>query len=157
MKRRKKIILAAGMLMGAAALTGCAAGTPSASSAPTSQTAQQQTAEPTPHTSPGMEAADEETPAPIRLRVEDRDVDIGALEEDGRALSAACGDRRSTGVEGGKRIHGGREPHAQEHFSDEGGQPHHRNMAGQRQHGKPDYMAEGRAACSCGYGIDDAS
>ena len=31
-----------------------------------------------------MEAADEETPAPIRLRVEDRDVDIGALEEDGR-------------------------------------------------------------------------
>ena len=74
MKRRKKIILAAGMLMGAAALTGCAAGTPSASSAPTSQTAQQQTAE----------AADEETPAPIRLRVEDRDVDIGALEEDGR-------------------------------------------------------------------------
>ena len=81
MKRRKKIILAAGMLMGAAALTGCAAGTPSTS---TPQTAQQQTAEPTPHTSPGMEAADEETPAPIRLRVEDRDVDIGALEEDGR-------------------------------------------------------------------------
>ena len=84
MKRREKVILAAGMLMGAAALTGCAAGTPSASSAPTSQTAQQQTAEPTPHTSPGMEAADEETPAPIRLRVEDRDVDVGALEEDGR-------------------------------------------------------------------------
>ena len=81
MKRRKKVILAAGMLMGAAALTGCAAGTPSTS---TPQTAQQQTAEPTPHTSPGMEAADEETPAPIRLRVEDRDVDIGALEEDGR-------------------------------------------------------------------------
>ena len=84
MKRRKKIILAAGMLMGAAALTGCAAGTPSTSSAPTSQTAQQQTAEPTPQTSPSMESADEEKPAPIRLRVEDRDVDIGALEEDGR-------------------------------------------------------------------------
>lgn len=84
MKRRKKAILAAGMLMGAAALTGCAAGTPSASSAPTSQTAQQQTAEPTPQTSPSMESADKETPAPIRLRVEDRDVDIGALEEDGR-------------------------------------------------------------------------
>ena len=84
MIRRKKIILAAGMLMGAAALTGCAAGTPSASSAPTSQTAQQQTAEPTPQTSPSMESADEEAPAPIRLRVEDRDMDISALEEDGR-------------------------------------------------------------------------
>lgn len=84
MKRRKKVILAAGMLMGAAALTGCAAGTPSASSAPTSQTAQQQTAEATPQTSPSVETADEETSAPIRLRVEDRDMDIGALEEEGR-------------------------------------------------------------------------
>ena len=84
MKRREKAILAAGMLMGAAALTGCVAGTPSTSSTSTPQTAQQQTAEPTPQTSPSMEAADEETPAPIRLRVENRDVDIGALEEDGR-------------------------------------------------------------------------
>ena len=81
MKRRKKAILAAGMLMGAAALTGCAAGTPSTS---TPQTAQQQTAEATPQTSPSVETTDEETPAPIRLRVEDRDMDIGALEEEGR-------------------------------------------------------------------------
>ena len=84
MKRRKKAILAAGMLMGAAALTGCAAGTPSASSTSTPQTAQQQTAEATPQTSPSVEATDEETPAPIRLCVEDRDIDIGALEEEGR-------------------------------------------------------------------------
>ena len=84
MKRRKKAILAAGMLMGAAALTGCAAGTPSTSSTSTPQTAQQQTAEATPQTSPSVETTDEETPAPIRLRVEDRDMDIGALEEEGR-------------------------------------------------------------------------
>lgn len=84
MKRRKKAILAAGMLMGAAALTGCAAGTPSPSSTSTPQTAQQKTAEATPQTSPGMEMTDEETPAPIHLRVEDRDIDIGALEEEGR-------------------------------------------------------------------------
>lgn len=84
MKRRKKAILAAGMLMGVAALTGCAAGTPSTSSTSTPQTAQQQTAEATPQTSPSVETTDEETPAPIRLRVEDRDMDIGALEEEGR-------------------------------------------------------------------------
>ena len=84
MKRRKKAILAAGMLMGAAALTGCAAGTPSTSSTSTPQTAQQQTAEATPQTSPSVEKTDEETPAPIHLRVEDRDIDIGALEEEGR-------------------------------------------------------------------------
>ena len=84
MKRRKKVILAAGMLMGAAALTGCAAGTPSTSSTSTPQTAQQQTAEATPQTSPSVETTDEETPAPIRLRVEGRDIDIGALEEEGR-------------------------------------------------------------------------
>ena len=84
MKRRKKAILAAGMLMGAAALTGCAAGTPSTSSTSTPQTAQQQTAEATPQTSPSVETTDEETPAPIRLRVEGRDIDIGALEEEGR-------------------------------------------------------------------------
>ena len=84
MKRRKKAILAAGMLMGAAALTGCAAGTPSTSSTSTPQTAQQQTAEATPQTSPSVETTDEETPAPIHLRVEDRDIDIGALEEEGR-------------------------------------------------------------------------
>lgn len=84
MKRRKKAILAAGMLMGAAALTGCAAGTPSTSSTSTPQTAQQQTAEATPQTSPSVETTDEETPAPIHLRVEGRDMDIGALEEEGR-------------------------------------------------------------------------
>ena len=84
MKRRKKAILAAGMLMGAAALTGCAAGTPSTSSTSTPQTAQQQTAEATPQTSPRVETTDEETPAPIRLRVEGRDIDIGALEEEDR-------------------------------------------------------------------------
>lgn len=84
MKRRKKAIFAAGMLMGAAALTGCAAGTPSTSSTSTPQTAQQQTAEATPQTSPSVETTDEETPAPIRLRVEDRNIDIGALEEEGR-------------------------------------------------------------------------
>ena len=84
MKRRKKAILAAGMLMGAAALTGCAAGTPSTSSTSTPQTAQQQTAKATPQTSPSVETTDEETPAPIRLRVEGRDIDIGALEEEGR-------------------------------------------------------------------------
>ena len=84
MKRRKKAILAAGMLMGVAALTGCAAGMPSASSTSPPQTAQQQTAEATPQTSPSVETTDEETPAPIHLRVDDRNIDIGALEEEGR-------------------------------------------------------------------------
>ena len=89
MKRRNKAILAAGMLMGAAALTGCAANTTPVST-PTPQTAQQQTAEPTTQTSPqtspdaSAEAAGGETPAPIRLRADGKEIDVGALEEEGR-------------------------------------------------------------------------
>ena len=89
MKRRNKAILAAGMLMGAAALTGCAANTTPVST-PTPQTAQQQTAEPTTQTSPqtspdaSAEVAGGETPAPIRLRADGKEIDVGALEEEGR-------------------------------------------------------------------------
>lgn len=92
MKRSKKAILAAGLLAGAAAMTGCSAN-PAPVATPTPQTAQQETAAPataepaaspsaeqSPEASPGAGSA-EETPGPIRLRVDGKEADVGAIEE----------------------------------------------------------------------------
>jgi len=83
MKPNRKAMLAAGLLAGAAALTGCSAGiTPVAT--PTPQTAQQITAQPdtadatiSPDESPA--AGEEETP--IALRVDDQEMEAGAVME----------------------------------------------------------------------------
>ncbi len=89
MKRNKKAILAAGLLSGAAALTGCTANTTPVTT-PTPQPAQQETvapptAEPAAQASAApddqMEAGGEETPGPIRLRVDGQEADISAIEE----------------------------------------------------------------------------
>lgn len=89
MKRNKKAILAAGLLSGAAALTGCTANTTPVTT-PTPQLAQQETvapptAEPAAQASTAptdqMEAGGEETPGPIRLRVDGQEADISAIEE----------------------------------------------------------------------------
>lgn len=89
MKRNKKVILAAGLLSGAAALTGCTANTTPVTT-PTPQPAQQETvapptAEPAAQASTAptdqMEAGGEETPGPIRLRVDGQEADISAIEE----------------------------------------------------------------------------
>lgn len=89
MKRNKKAILAAGLLSGAAALTGCSANTTPVTT-PTPQPAQQETvapptAEPAAQASTApddqMEAGGEETPGPIRLRVDGQEADISAIEE----------------------------------------------------------------------------
>ena len=89
MKRNKKAILAAGLLSGAAALTGCTANTTPVTT-PTPQPTQQETvapptAEPTAQASTApddqMEAGGEETPGPIRLRVDGQEADISAIEE----------------------------------------------------------------------------
>ncbi|HIS95087.1 MAG TPA: hypothetical protein IAC19_04885 [Candidatus Ventricola gallistercoris] len=89
MKRNKKAILAAGLLSGAAALTGCTANTTPVTT-PTPQPAQQETvapptAEPAAQASTAptdqMEAGGEETPGPIRLRVDGQEADISAIEE----------------------------------------------------------------------------
>lgn len=89
MKRNKKAILAAGLLSGAAALTGCTANTTPVTT-PTPQPAQQETvapptAEPAAQASTApddqMETGGEETPGPIRLRVDGQEADISAIEE----------------------------------------------------------------------------
>ena len=89
MKRNKKAILVAGLLSGAAALTGCTANTTPVTT-PTPQPAQQETvvpptAEPAAQASTAptdqMEAGGEETPGPIRLRVDGQEADISAIEE----------------------------------------------------------------------------
>ena len=89
MKRNKKPILVAGLLSGAAALTGCTANTTPVTT-PTPQPAQQETvvpptAEPAAQASTAptdqMEAGGEETPGPIRLRVDGQEADISAIEE----------------------------------------------------------------------------
>lgn len=89
MKRNKKALLAAGLLAGAAAMTGCTANTTPVTT-PTPQAVQQETAapptaEPTAQESAAPadqpEAGGEETPGPIRLRVDGEEADVGAIEE----------------------------------------------------------------------------
>ena len=91
MRRRKKALLAAGLLIGAAAMTGCAANTkPSTTVAPSVTAANEQaTAEPStaqPEGEGAQEAADGADEAPIALRVGGEEADADALLEDGTLL-----------------------------------------------------------------------
>ena len=88
MKRNQKVWLAAGLLAGAAALTGCSAMTAPAVT-PTPDTAQKQTTQPgtadatvSPDESP--DTGGEETPGPTALRVDDEELDVGAVTEEGQ-------------------------------------------------------------------------
>ena len=92
MRTRKKALLAAGLIAGAAALTGCTANTAPVTT-PTPQAAQQATAEPAtaqPSAAATMEAtaepAGEETPAPIALLVDGKEVAVDAAREQGSLL-----------------------------------------------------------------------
>lgn len=92
MHAKKKALLAAGMIAGMAALTGCTAGTkPVATPTPQAiqqQTAQPETAQPSPETTISASGApdSEESPAPIRLKVNGEETDIKAIEEHGELL-----------------------------------------------------------------------
>ena len=88
MKHKHKAWLAAGLLASAAALTGCSA-TTSPAATPTPDTAIKQTAAPdtaettiSPDESP--EVGEEETPGPIALRVDKKEIPVGAVTEEGR-------------------------------------------------------------------------
>ena len=101
MHAKKKALLAAGMIAGLAALTGCTAAakpvttpTPKAMQQQTAQpaTAQPATAQPEASASPeaaiGLEEAPDadESPAPLRLTVDGKETDVGAIEEHGELL-----------------------------------------------------------------------
>ena len=88
----RKALLAAGLIAGTAALTGCTANTTPVTT-PTPQAAQQATAEPAtaqPSAAATMEAtaepAEEETPAPLALLVDGKEVAVDAVEEQGGLL-----------------------------------------------------------------------
>ena len=88
----RKALLAAGLIAGTAALTGCTANTTPVTT-PTPQAAQQATAEPAtaqPSAAATMEAttepAEEETPAPLALLVDGKEVAVDAAEEQGSLL-----------------------------------------------------------------------
>ena len=84
MRNTRKALLAAGLLAGAAALTGCTANTAPVAT-PTPQAAQQATAQPT--KAAATEApVGEETPAPLALLVDGKEVDVDAAEEQGSLL-----------------------------------------------------------------------
>ena len=96
MKRSKKAMLAAGLLIGAAAMTGCASGTSGAAS-PTPATNEQATAEPasdqpgadqpgTDQSETDADGAQSGEDAPLALRVDGKEAAAGALEERGRLL-----------------------------------------------------------------------
>ena len=89
MRRSKKAMLAAGLIAGAAAMTGCASMTnPVATATPAANeqaTAEPSTAEPSAETTPGAESPETED-APIALRVDGQEADVGALVEEGTIL-----------------------------------------------------------------------
>lgn len=92
MRNTRKALLAAGLIAGAAALTGCTANTAPVNT-PTPQAAQQATAQPAtaqPSAAATMEAtaepAGEETPAPLALLVDGKEVAVDAAKEQGRLL-----------------------------------------------------------------------
>ena len=92
MRNTRKALLAAGLIAGAAALTGCTANT-APMNTPTPQAEQQATAEPAtaqPSAAATMEAtaepAGEETPAPLALLVDGKEVDVNAAKEQGSLL-----------------------------------------------------------------------
>lgn len=92
MCNRRKALLAAGLIAGAAALTGCTANTAPVNT-PTPQAAQQATAQPATAepsaaatTEATAEPADEETPAPLALLVDGKEVAVDAAKEQGTLL-----------------------------------------------------------------------
>ena len=92
MRNTRKALLAAGLIAGAAALTGCTANTAPVNT-PTPQAAQQATAQPATAepsaaatTEATAEPADEETPAPLALLVDGKEVAVDAAEEQGSLL-----------------------------------------------------------------------
>ena len=89
MKRSKKAMLAAGLIAGAAAMTGCTAMTnPVATATPAANeqaTAEPSTAEPSAEATPEAESPETED-APIALRVDGQEADVGALVEEGTIL-----------------------------------------------------------------------
>ena len=92
MCNRRKALLAAGLIAGAAALTGCTANTAPVNT-PTPQAAQQATAQPATAepsaaatTEATAEPAGEETPAPLALLVDGKEVDVDAAKEQGTLL-----------------------------------------------------------------------
>ena len=92
MRNKRKALLAAGLIAGAAALTGCTANTAPVNT-PTPQAAQQATAQPAtaqPSAAATMEAtaepAGEETPAPLALLVDGKEVAVDAAKEQGSLL-----------------------------------------------------------------------
>ena len=92
MRNRRKALLAAGLLAGAAAMTGCTANTAPVTT-PTPQAEQKATAGPAtaqPSAAATMEAttepAAEETPAPLALLVDGKEVAVNAAEEQGSLL-----------------------------------------------------------------------
>ena len=89
MRRSKKAMLAAGLIAGAAAMTGCASMTnPVATATPAANeqaTAEPATAEPAADATPEAESPETED-APIALRVDGQEADVGALVEEGKVL-----------------------------------------------------------------------
>ena len=89
MKRSKKAMLAAGLIAGAAAMTGCAGmQNPVATATPAANeqaTAEPATAEPSAEATPEAESP-ETGDAPIALRVDGQEADVGALVEEGTVL-----------------------------------------------------------------------
>ena len=89
MKRRKKAMLAAGLLAGAAAMAGCSSvNNPVATATPAANeqaTAEPATAEPAAGATPEADPAENED-APIALRVDGQEADVGALSEQGALL-----------------------------------------------------------------------
>ena len=82
--KRKRALLAAGLLAGAAAMTGCTANTtPMTTSVPQTQ---QVTAEPEATASPAETAGAEETPGPIALRIDGKAIDAAAMREGDKLL-----------------------------------------------------------------------
>ncbi|MBR5302905.1 MAG: hypothetical protein IKU38_08725 [Clostridia bacterium] len=91
MQAKKKALLAAGMIAGMAALTGCTAGTkPMATPTPQAmqQTAQPETAQPSPEMTISADGTpdSDESPAPIRLEVNGEQTQAEAIEEHGELL-----------------------------------------------------------------------
>ena len=146
MKRSNKAMLAAGMLAGVCMLTGCASGG-SAQPTPSPDVAQQQSAEPSPEAS--EEPAEE---APLSLTVDGKAIEPAAMEENGRLMLPLVETGEALGWTA-KSEALSEEPQRR---PDQGRQPNHRHLAGQRQHGQRDHVAKGRAAHSGGYAPDHA-
>jgi len=112
MHAKKKVLLAAGMIAGMAALTGCTANTKPVTT-PTAQAMQQQTAQPATAQPDAAQASPEatisiseapdadESPAPIRLEVDGKEAEAGAIMGRGKLLLPL----EETGEKLGWKIH----------------------------------------------------